>query len=50
LLRGEFIGVIDLHVHAGPDVRPRKMDAVTLARTAKDKAPRSCRGQISKHL
>lgn len=21
-------GVIDLHVHAGPDVRPRKLDAV----------------------
>jgi len=28
-------GVIDLHVHAGPDVRPRKMDAVALARAAK---------------
>jgi hypothetical protein len=28
-------GVIELHVHAGPDVRPRKMDALTLARTAK---------------
>jgi hypothetical protein len=28
-------GVIDLHVHAGPDVRPRKLDAVALARTAK---------------
>ncbi len=28
-------GVIDLHVHAGPDVRPRKLDAVALARAAK---------------
>lgn len=28
-------GVIDLHVHAGPDVRPRKMDAVALALAAK---------------
>jgi hypothetical protein len=28
-------GVIELHVHAGPDVRPRKMDALTLVRTAK---------------
>ena len=28
-------GVIDLHLHAGPDVRPRKMDAVALARTAR---------------
>jgi len=26
--------VIDLHVHAGPDVRPRKMTAVELARAA----------------
>jgi hypothetical protein len=28
-------GVIELHVHAGPDVRPRKTDALTLVRTAK---------------
>ena len=28
-------GVIELHVHAGPDVRPRKMDALTLVRAAK---------------
>ena len=28
-------GVIELHVYAGPDVRPRKMDALTLARVAK---------------
>ena len=28
-------GVIELHVYAGPDVRPRKMDALTLARAAK---------------
>lgn len=28
-------GVIDLHVHAGPDVRPRKLDAVALARAAR---------------
>jgi len=28
-------GVIELHVHAGPDVRPRKMDALTLVRTAR---------------
>jgi hypothetical protein len=27
--------VIELHVHAGPDVRPRKMDALTLVRAAK---------------
>jgi hypothetical protein len=31
----ELRGVIELHVHAGPDVRPRKMDALTLARAAK---------------
>ncbi len=24
----DLTGVIDLHVHAGPDVRPRKLDAV----------------------
>ena len=28
-------GVIDLHVHAGPDVQPRKLDAVALARAAR---------------
>jgi hypothetical protein len=28
-------GVIELHVHAGPDVRPRKMDALTLVRATK---------------
>jgi hypothetical protein len=27
--------MIDRHVHAGPDVRPRKLDAVALARAAK---------------
>lgn len=27
-------GVIDLHVHAGPDVRPRKMTALDVARAA----------------
>jgi hypothetical protein len=32
---GELTGVIDLHVHAGPDVRPRKMDALELARAAR---------------
>jgi hypothetical protein len=31
----DLTGVIDLHVHAGPDVRPRKLDAVALARVAK---------------
>lgn len=31
----DLTGVIDLHIHAGPDVRPRKMDAVALARAAK---------------
>ncbi|HEX9898026.1 MAG TPA: DUF6282 family protein [Candidatus Methylomirabilis sp.] len=31
----DLAGVIDLHVHAGPDVRPRKLDAVALARAAK---------------
>src|SRR3990172_4538928 len=31
----DLTGVIDLHVHAGPDVRPRKLDAVALARAAK---------------
>jgi hypothetical protein len=31
----DLSGVIDLHVHAGPDVRPRKMDAVALARVAR---------------
>jgi hypothetical protein len=28
-------GVIDLHVHAGPDVRPRKMTGLELARAAR---------------
>jgi len=28
-------GVIELHVHAGPDVRPRKMDVPTLVPAAK---------------
>jgi predicted TIM-barrel fold metal-dependent hydrolase len=28
-------GVIDLHVHVGPDVRPRKVDALELARAAR---------------
>lgn len=28
-------GVIELHVHAGPDVRPRRMDALPLARAAR---------------
>jgi hypothetical protein len=28
-------GVIDLHVHAGPDVRPRKMSGLELARAAR---------------
>jgi hypothetical protein len=31
----DLTGVIDLHVHAGPDVRPRKLDAVALAWAAK---------------
>lgn len=31
----DLTGAIDLHVHAGPDVRPRKLDAVALARSAK---------------
>jgi len=31
----DLAGVIDLHVHAGPDVRPRKLDAVALAHAAK---------------
>ena len=31
----DLAGVTDLHVHAGPDVRPRKLDAVALARAAK---------------
>jgi hypothetical protein len=30
----ELDGVIDLHVHAGPDVRPRKMTGLELARAA----------------
>jgi hypothetical protein len=30
----DLTGVIDLHVHAGPDVRPRKTDALELARAA----------------
>lgn len=35
MLMADLSGVIDLHVHAGPDVRPRKMNAVALARAAK---------------
>jgi hypothetical protein len=31
----ELDGVIDLHVHAGPDVRPRKTTALALARAAR---------------
>jgi hypothetical protein len=31
----ELNGVIDLHVHAGPDVRPRKMTALELAGAAR---------------
>jgi hypothetical protein len=31
----DLAGVIDLHLHAGPDIRPRKMDLLTLARAAK---------------
>lgn len=31
----ELAGVIDLHLHAGPDVRPRKCDLLDLARAAK---------------
>lgn len=30
----ELAGVFDLHVHAGPDVRPRKMTSLELARAA----------------
>ena len=29
---GDLPGVIDIHLHAGPDVRERKMSAVALAR------------------
>lgn len=32
----ELDGVIDLHVHAGPDVRPRKSTVLELARAARD--------------
>ncbi len=32
----ELAGVIDLHVHGGPDVRPRKMSGLELARAAKE--------------
>jgi hypothetical protein len=31
----ELDGVIDLHLRAGPDVRPRKLDLLALARAAK---------------
>jgi hypothetical protein len=31
----DLADVIDLHLHAGPDIRPRKLDLLALARTAK---------------
>jgi hypothetical protein len=37
----ELTGVIDLHVHAGPDVRPRKLDALELARAAREAGMRA---------
>jgi Family of unknown function (DUF6282) len=37
----ELTGVIDLHVHAGPDLRPRKMDALELARAAREAGMRA---------
>src|ERR1051325_11062348 len=33
-------GVIDIHVHADPDSRPRSIDAIDLARMAKDRGMR----------
>jgi hypothetical protein len=34
-------GVIDIHVHADPDSRPRSIDAIDLARIAKDRGMRA---------
>src|SRR5215472_13403367 len=39
-------GVIDIHVHAGPDSMPRSIDAVDLARLAKE---RGMRGLVLKN-
>ena len=39
-------GVIDIHVHAGPDSLPRKIDAIDLARLAKS---RGMRGLVLKN-
>ena len=34
-------GVVDIHVHADPDSRPRSIDAVDLARMAKARGMRA---------
>src|SRR5215468_10441020 len=34
-------GVIDIHVHADPDSRPRSIDAIDLARIAKERGMRA---------
>ena len=41
-MSGEALdGAIDLHVHCAPDVRPRKTDALELARAARDAGMRA---------
>src|SRR3954454_15682782 len=34
-------GVVDIHVHADPDSRPRSIDAIDLARIAKERGMRA---------
>jgi hypothetical protein len=40
-MQDRLFGAIDLHVHGAPDVRPRKMDVMELALTAKDSGMRA---------
>src|SRR4030095_14163075 len=39
-LHAQLNGVIDIHVHADPDAAPRSIDAIDLARLAKERGMR----------
>ena len=39
-LHAQLNGVIDIHVHADPDSVPRSIDAIDLARLAKERGMR----------
>ena len=45
-LHAQLNGVIDIHVHADPDSVPRSIDAIDLARLAKE---RGMRGMVLKN-